>query len=259
VNSPDAITAMFVANLKRLTFALRVLCCATLLVEDLYQTFTAGFDFGIASSLVGIAVAATGMAATSGNRGWIMRTRWWMPLELAVGPLVLLSQPDSVLAMIHFCFTMFDVSSSRKRYIPWSVTVLLLGSMAAHVVILNYFHPGELTYVILRKLLVMVIIGGCFVLGRRVNALVLTANSAWSRLVSEERAHSQLEERLSLAEGLHDSVTKSIYGSYMLAETLDDELQKEGGPNAKTSALLKQSLAEAQEEARTMVHSLRGA
>ncbi len=80
----------------------------------------------------------------------------------------------------------------------------------------------------------------------------LSAEAAFAR--AEERA---LAERLTIARDLHDSLTKSVHGIRMLAETLHSSLASEHHPDAQLSHLIFESADEASREARLVLDGLR--
>lgn len=95
--------------------------------------------------------------------------------------------------------------------------------------------------------------------GRRARRLYLRQARLEEAASTARVQAAQAEERTRLSIEMHDSVAKSLHGIHLMAEHLQKALENEGHPLSQHALTLRESVAHARSEARTLVQDYRNA
>jgi signal transduction histidine kinase len=243
-----SVLARVVLVLRIVTAALIVLVCLT---ENSYPKPELWF------AILGLVCSATGLIL-----GWRIGFMYVTSLPVllsdvmsAVG--VAATVEFQGLSLPYFCYVMvLHGFVNRKGFlvVAWSAVVI----SGAAILVIKIGSGTEVKFVEFAGSLGAAGLVAASAHVSQLAAVLLKRNySYWSRLVVLATDQGRSEERLRLAQDMHDLVVKDLHGSLLLAETLIAELDASNNPLTERAQLLAAGVSEAMQSSRRLTTKLR--
>jgi len=189
--------------------------------------------------------------------GWILCTH---PVLLALdglGGFVLIASttPVSPLLLLSGTGALLAGLCLDRRGAVWFSPLYGIGWLIAYA----HAAPGTDTpaEIFLRLAVVPVLLVGCLFLGAGIREIVLRATRAERLLRVETRNAGVAEERARMAREMHDSLTKSLHGLALLAESLPAWVEKSPEKAGEQAGRLAKLIRNAGQESRAMITAMR--
>ncbi len=181
-------------------------------------------------------------------------SRWFPLLDAALTiALVLATEPGGP-SIAYVAGTAFVWSLIGRR---WVVALTVLPVLALLGVRLAVLLAGDDLRNYWSTLLQVALLWVTVLAGRRVRRLQEDHVELQRTARAASVRSAQAEERVRLSVDMHDSVAKSLHGIYLMAEHLERRLTAEEHGLAPQMRLLRESVAQARVEARTLVRDYR--
>ncbi|MDR1851710.1 MAG: histidine kinase [Propionibacteriaceae bacterium] len=188
-----------------------------------------------------------------------MYRSWWLPVVDLVIAFGLFALPPDMngMGVIYIGFTLATLCfGGGRRYLiiclatTWGCAIYFFASGY-----IKFFEVSGAPNATPVGSFVMLTAGS--IVGYYARKWVEAINSQVEQAYQQGLRLAQDEERLHLAQELHDTVSKTIQGCAMLAHTLDRQLKAEENPHWAQMELLSQTLTKARQEARELLSVMR--
>ncbi|MDR1851997.1 MAG: histidine kinase dimerization/phosphoacceptor domain-containing protein [Propionibacteriaceae bacterium] len=251
-------TQLLLVKMYRIMFYIRLFCVIVCLNNDLIYSFITGnFHIDAPVALLAVVVCVYGITIVRPGKLNRLRTWPWVIIDGITAGALYAVEDASVMALLYICLAMVILGGSLLQYFPIFCGVVVALSFTG--LYFNYLSTTGASFLneVLKQSSALIVVLGCAVLGTQVMKVILSTQLSWELYVAEQRVLAETQERLATASDLHDSVSKDVYGSVMLAEALVESLRAEGSPQLEAAEHLLEGLEHAQDNSRSLLADLR--
>ncbi|MEA5118549.1 MAG: histidine kinase [Propionicimonas sp.] len=251
---------MTAEHVREIATAVKVLCdirllCVLLMLIALPQMAITGFT--VAALLATLPLS------------WLL-LRHWEPLGARLIQAWALPAVESAVAIL--LFVSYGDSGIGAAYLAATLALLSCGGGVRPMVISLGYFAAVVGLVIAGRvpvlggagaigsfwvLSVVVMLGSCGVAGLYLRRMLFARVELVEQRRFAELAEASSQERLRLAQDLHDGMSKTLHGAHLLAESLTRQLAGEGLPQVIRARELTHALDTARRESRELLLELR--